>query len=118
MPLQHADDSILRAMRRERSGAALVSCSNEFARGIPGVVLRDLVHRRFLPGETDAAFERLQDFVRSEKFDRVGVFYLLARRENTGAYAMADQVPERVKRARRSQLMTTRRKFRSARIAL
>src|SRR5260370_11854082 len=105
MPLQHADDSILRSMRRERSGAALVKLLERIRARIPGIVLRTSFIVGF-PGETDAAFERLQDFVRIEKFDRVGVF-TYSREENTGAYAMADQVPERVKRARRSQLMTT-----------
>ena len=105
MPLQHADDSILRAMRRERSGAALVKLLERIRARIPGVVLRTSFIVGF-PGETDAAFERLQDFVRNEKFDRVGVF-TYSREENTAAYDMADQVPERVKRGRRSELMTT-----------
>jgi ribosomal protein S12 methylthiotransferase len=105
MPLQHADDAMLRAMRRERSGAALVKLLDRIRTRIPGVVLRTSFIVGF-PGETDAAFERLQDFVRSEKFDRVGVF-TYSREENTSAYDMADQVPERVKRARRSELMTT-----------
>jgi ribosomal protein S12 methylthiotransferase len=56
------------------------------------------------PGETDEAFANLRDFVREERFDRVGVF-TYSREENTAAYGMPDQVPERVKRARRAELM-------------
>jgi ribosomal protein S12 methylthiotransferase len=105
IPLQHADDAMLRAMRRERSGAALVKLLARIRARIPGVVLRTSFIVGF-PGETDAAFQRLQDFVRDEKFDRVGVF-TYSREENTGAYDMANQVPERIKRARRAELMTT-----------
>ena len=105
MPLQHADDAILRAMRRERSGTALVKLLDRVRRRIPGVVLRTSFIVGF-PGETDAAFERLVDFVKDEQFDRVGVF-TYSREENTAAYDMANQVPERVKRARRAHLMAT-----------
>ncbi|HWJ40603.1 MAG TPA: 30S ribosomal protein S12 methylthiotransferase RimO, partial [Candidatus Limnocylindrales bacterium] len=105
MPLQHADDAMLRAMRRERSGSALVKLLERVRDRIPGVVLRTSFIVGF-PGETDAAFERLVDFVRDQQFDRVGVF-TYSREENTSAYDMPDQVPERVKRARRSSLMAT-----------
>jgi ribosomal protein S12 methylthiotransferase len=103
MPLQHADDAMLRAMRRERSGAALTKLLAKIRARIPGVVLRTSFIVGF-PGETEAAFARLMDFVREENFDRVGVF-TYSREENTGAYDLPEQVPERVKRARRSQLM-------------
>lgn len=103
MPLQHADDAMLRAMRRERSGDALRKLLDRIRARIPGVVLRTSFIVGF-PGETDAAFERLQDFVRDEEFDRVGVF-TYSREENTSAYDLPDQLPERVKRARRAELM-------------
>jgi ribosomal protein S12 methylthiotransferase len=90
-------------MRRERSGAALSKLLDRIRRRIPGVVLRTSFIVGF-PGETDAAFARLLDFVRAEQFDRLGVF-TYSREENTAAYDMPGQVPERVKRARRSELM-------------
>jgi ribosomal protein S12 methylthiotransferase len=96
---------MLRAMRRERSGSALVKLLERVRERIPGVVLRTSFIVGF-PGETDAAFERLVDFVREQQFDRVGVF-TYSREENTAAYNLPDQVPERVKRARRSSLMAT-----------
>jgi ribosomal protein S12 methylthiotransferase len=105
MPLQHADDAMLRAMRRERSGAALVKLLDRVRRRIPEVVLRTSFIVGF-PGETDEAFDRLADFVRNEQFDRVGVF-TYSREENTAAFDLSDQVPERVKRARRASLMAT-----------
>jgi ribosomal protein S12 methylthiotransferase len=103
MPLQHADDAMLRAMRRERSGAALVKLLDRVRGRIPGVVLRTSFIVGF-PGETDAAFKRLLNFVREQRFDRVGVF-TYSREENTAAFDLPGQVPERVKRARRASLM-------------
>jgi ribosomal protein S12 methylthiotransferase len=103
MPLQHADDAILRAMRRERSGAALERLLDRIRNRIPAVTLRTSFIVGF-PGETEAAFERLMDFVRRQRFDRVGVF-TYSREENTAAYDLPDQVPDRVMRSRRARLM-------------
>jgi ribosomal protein S12 methylthiotransferase len=103
MPLQHADDEILRAMRRERSGTALHKLLDRVRRRIPGIALRTSFIVGF-PGETDEAFERLLDFVRTEQFERVGVF-TYSHEENTASYEMPGQVPERIKRERRSALM-------------
>ncbi len=103
MPLQHADDGILRAMRRERSGAALHRLLERIRGRIPGVALRTSFIVGF-PGETRQAFDHLADFVRTEQFDRVGVF-TYSREEETAAFSLAGQVPENVKRARRAELM-------------
>jgi len=103
MPLQHADDAMLRAMKRERSADALRRLLERARAAIPGVALRTSFIVGF-PGETDAAFAALVDFVREQKFDRVGVF-TYSREENTAAYGLADQVPEGVKRHRRAELM-------------
>jgi len=103
MPLQHADDDILRAMRRERSGAALSKLLERIRGKIPGVALRTSFIVGF-PGEDDNAFAQLLEFVRREQFDRVGVF-TYSREENTDAFGMAGQVPERLKRERRAALM-------------
>jgi ribosomal protein S12 methylthiotransferase len=105
MPLQHADDDVLRAMRRERSGAALHRLLERIRERIPGVALRSSFIVGF-PGETAQAFDHLVDFVRAEQFDRVGVF-TYSREEQTAAFALDGQVPERVKRARRAELMET-----------
>jgi ribosomal protein S12 methylthiotransferase len=56
------------------------------------------------PGETEAAYGRLVDFVREIEFDRVGVF-TYSREENTAAFDLPEQLPERVKRGRRAALM-------------
>ncbi len=103
IPLQHADDAILRAMRRERSGASLRKLLERVRARVPGVTLRTSFIVGF-PGEDEAAFARLKSFVRELEFDRVGVF-TYSQEENTPACSFPDQVPERVKRARRAELM-------------
>lgn len=103
MPLQHGDDAMLRAMRRERSAASLVRLLDKVRARVPQVALRTSFIVGF-PGETDAAFRNLVGFVRAEQFDRVGVF-TYSREENTDAHDMDGQVAERVKRARRAELM-------------
>ncbi|HVB79616.1 MAG TPA: 30S ribosomal protein S12 methylthiotransferase RimO [Candidatus Binataceae bacterium] len=103
MPLQHADDAMLRAMKRERSADGLRSLLERVRAAIPGVALRTSFIVGF-PGETETAFAALVDFVREQQFDRVGVF-TYSREENTAACDFANQVPEAVKRRRRAQLM-------------
>ncbi|MGH7934597.1 MAG: 30S ribosomal protein S12 methylthiotransferase RimO [Candidatus Binataceae bacterium] len=103
MPLQHADDGILRAMRRERSGAALRKLLERIRRRVPGVALRTSFIVGF-PGETDVEFKNLLEFVRAEEFDRVGVF-TYSREENTAAYDLNGQVPAGIMRERRGALM-------------
>jgi ribosomal protein S12 methylthiotransferase len=105
IPLQHGDDAMLRAMRRERSAASLHRILDRIRSRIPDVTIRTSFIVGF-PGETEAAFERLKEFVREEQFDRMGVF-TYSREENTSAYDLPGQVPERVKRARRAELMET-----------
>lgn len=103
IPLQHADDEVLRAMKRERSGDALRRLLERIRRCIPGVAIRSSFIVGF-PGETEWAHRNLMDFVQEQQFDRVGVF-TYSREENTAAYELAGQVPERVKRERRAALM-------------
>lgn len=103
MPLQHADDIVLRAMRRERSGDALRKLLDRIRSRVPQVSLRTSFIVGF-PGESEQAFERLVDFVREQEFDHVGVF-TYSREEGTAAYDLPGQVGEREKRRRRARLM-------------
>ena len=103
IPLQHADDNVLRAMRRERSGASLRKLLDRIRDRVANVTLRTSFIVGF-PGEDDAAFTHLLNFVREVEFERVGVF-TYSREEDTAAYSLSGQVPERVKRARRGELM-------------
>ncbi|HLK85815.1 MAG TPA: 30S ribosomal protein S12 methylthiotransferase RimO [Candidatus Binataceae bacterium] len=105
MPLQHADDAILRAMKRERSADGLRRLLDRVREKIPGVALRTSFIVGF-PGETESAFAKLVAFVREQQFDRVGVF-TYSREENTPACDLPHQVPETLKRRRRAALMET-----------
>ncbi len=105
MPLQHADDGMLRAMRRERSATALRKLLDRIRDRIPDLSLRTSFIVGF-PGESDQAFGHLKDFVIEQRFDRVGVF-TYSREENTYAFDLPAQLPERIKRARRAELMRT-----------
>ena len=103
MPLQHISDRVLQRMRRERDGAAVRRLLDRIRRRIPGVAIRTAFIVGF-PGETDADFHELLEFVREAHFERVGVFRY-SKEEGTAAARFSDQLPEAVKRRRRSALM-------------
>ena len=84
-------------------GDALRKILDRIRKRVPGIALRSSFIVGF-PGETEEAFERLADFIREQEFDRVGVF-TYSLEENTAAFDLPNQVPERVKRARRARLM-------------
>jgi ribosomal protein S12 methylthiotransferase len=94
MPIQHADDAVLRAMRRGVTRRRMAEIVAGFRRAIPGAMLRTTVLVGF-PGETEAAFESLLGFLEEARFDRVGVFPYSAE-EGTPAATMADPVPPEV----------------------
>src|SRR5882672_10335625 len=91
MPVQHADDGILRAMRRAVTARRMKEIVAEFRSAIPGVTMRTTVLVGF-PGESEAAFERLLEFVDDVKFDRLGVF-TYSPEEGTPSPDFPDQVP-------------------------
>ena len=103
MPLQHISDRMLQRMRRERDGAAVRRLLDRIRQRIPGVAIRTAFIVGF-PGETDADFHELLEFVREAHFERVGVFRY-SKEEGTAAASFSDQVPEAVKRQRRNALM-------------
>src|SRR5216684_1692029 len=73
IPLQHIDDSMLSRMRRETSRTHIEHLIDRLRAGIPGITLRTTFIVGF-PGETDAEFETLIDFVRRTRFERLGIF--------------------------------------------
>ncbi len=101
LPLQHIDDDLLRRMNRRGSADWIKSRVAECRKR--GIVLRTTMIVGF-PGETDAQFQTLLDFVKEARFDRLGAFTYSAE-EGTPAAAMPDQVDEGVKAARLDQLM-------------
>ena len=105
MPLQHASDRMLRAMRRERSGQALRELIGRVRAAIPGIGLRTAFIVGF-PGETEDDVQVLCDFVEEMTFERVGVFRY-SKEENTHAATLTGHVPEAVKEARFARVMET-----------
>jgi len=91
MPVQHADDGILRAMRRAVTARRMREVIRALRAAIPALTLRTTVMVGF-PGETEAAFHALLDFVEEVRFERLGVF-TYAPEEGTPALALPDPVP-------------------------
>ena len=91
MPVQHADDGILRAMRRAVTARRMREVIRALRAAIPALTLRTTVMVGF-PGETEAAFQALLDFVEEVRFERLGVF-AYSPEEGTPALALPDPVP-------------------------
>jgi ribosomal protein S12 methylthiotransferase len=115
MPLQHVSDRLLRAMRRERSGAAIQRLVRRVRAAVPGITLRSSFIVGF-PGETEDDVRALCDFLEEAAFERVGVF-TYSREEGTAAAMLPDQVTEALKRERRARLMATQARVSARRAA-
>ena len=98
IPLQHIDESMLRRMRRETSRARIEDLVHKLRAGIPELTLRTTFIVGF-PGETDAEFETLLDFIRRSRFERLGIFKY-SQEEGSRAARMPGQVPGKIKNAR------------------
>ncbi|RME22764.1 MAG: 30S ribosomal protein S12 methylthiotransferase RimO [Deltaproteobacteria bacterium] len=103
IPLQHASGAMLKAMRRGVTRAGQERILDRVRRFVPDVTLRTTFIVGF-PGETDADFAELMDFVEAQRFDRVGVFTYQPE-EGTPAATLPGQVPDAVKRERQRLLM-------------
>src|SRR6267142_1453239 len=95
IPLQHIDESILGRMRRETSRTHIEDLIHKRRAGIPGVTLRTTFIVGF-PGETDAEFETLLDFIRRNRFERLGIFKY-SQEEGSLAARMPGQVPAKIR---------------------
>lgn len=103
LPIQHANDDILKAMGRRTSKSELKDRINRLRREIPDIALRTTLITGF-PGETDKQHEELMEFIDEMEFDRLGVF-TYSPEENTKAAGMPGQIEESVKEDRRAELM-------------
>lgn len=103
MPLQHGDDAMLKAMKRGGSVEQYKRLFGKMREQLPDLALRTTFLVGF-PGETDAQFARLLDFVREMRFDRLGVF-TYSPEEGTPAHDLPGAVSPRVMRERRDALM-------------
>ena len=103
MPLQHIHENLLERMRRETSREYIVELIRRIRAGIPGIALRTTFIVGF-PGETEACFQTLLDFIRDTKFERLGVF-TYSHEEGTRAAIMESQISNHVKQKRRDLAM-------------
>ncbi|HKQ59767.1 MAG TPA: 30S ribosomal protein S12 methylthiotransferase RimO [Candidatus Polarisedimenticolaceae bacterium] len=103
MPLQHAHRDTLARMRRGGSADSHLRLLARFRRAMPEAALRTTFIVGF-PGETEAEFSALLEFVRAAEFEHVGVFGY-SHEQGTAAGALVDDVPAAVKRERRERLL-------------
>jgi ribosomal protein S12 methylthiotransferase len=109
VPIQHVDDAVLKSMRRGHGARVVHELVERVRRIVPGATLRTT----FIvghPGETEAAFGKLCDFVRQASLDRVGVF-TYSQEEGTVAAMLPNRVPAKEAQARRRELMRIQREI-------
>ncbi len=111
LPLQHISDPMLRAMNRHGDSAMIRKVIRKL-REVPGMVIRTTFIVGF-PGETEADFEALADFMAEARFEHAGVFPY-SREEGTPAYDFENQIEEDVKNQRRDILMRAQTNIRTA----
>lgn len=103
IPLQHISDSILKSMRRGTTKEKTTKLLQEFRAKVPNMTIRTTLIVGY-PGETEANFQELKQWVTDMRFERLGCF-TYSHEENTHAYNLEDDVPEDVKIDRANQIM-------------
>jgi ribosomal protein S12 methylthiotransferase len=103
IPVQHISDNVLKIMRRGITKRRTYELLNTIREKVPGITLRTTILVGH-PGETEADFEDLKQFVKDFEFDRLGVF-TYSHEENTHAHTLEDDIPAEVKQARAAELM-------------
>ena len=109
MPLQHIHSNMLERMRRETSEQFIRDLIPRIRAGIPGICLRTTFIVGF-PGETEASFQTLLEFMREIKFERLGIF-TYSQEAGTRAAGMSNQVPEKIKKQRSALAMAAQREI-------
>ena len=103
LPLQHASNRLLASMNRYDTKEEVETLLAKLRKRIPGIVIRTTFIVGF-PGETDADFEELKEFVEQQSFENAGVF-AYSQEEGTVAGAMPNQIPDEIKQERYHELM-------------
>ncbi|MEO9256507.1 MAG: 30S ribosomal protein S12 methylthiotransferase RimO [Tepidiformaceae bacterium] len=109
VPLQHGSEVTLRRMKRPHNVEKVLRFVEDLRTAMPDIVLRTSFIAGF-PGETEGEFKELLDFARTIRFDHAGCF-TYSLQQWTGAFEMADQVPDEVKHERRDRFMKQQRKI-------
>lgn len=112
IPIQHVNGEILKRMNRRGDKQSLTALINKIRATVPDITLRTTLITGF-PGETEAQFEELHEFVREAQFDRLGCFTYSAE-EGTIAAEYSDQIPNQTKQDRAEHIMETQLDIASA----
>ncbi|MFT3823761.1 MAG: 30S ribosomal protein S12 methylthiotransferase RimO [Chitinophagaceae bacterium] len=103
MPLQHASDNMLKAMRRQITQSEMNDLIAGIRETVPGICLRTTLIAGF-PGETQDDIDDLKGFLQRHRFDRVGIFSY-SHEESTSAYDLEDNIPQEEKERRAQEVM-------------
>lgn len=103
IPLQHISDKILTSMKRGTTQEKTTKLLKKFREAVPEMAIRTTLIVGY-PGETEEDFQKLKDFVKAMRFDRLGCF-TYSHEENTTAYELTDDVPEEIKLQRANEIM-------------
>ena len=109
IPLQHINDEVLFNMKRQITREESEKLIQTIRRKVPGITLRTTLLVGF-PGETKKAFKELCKFVKTVRFDRLGVFKY-SHEEGTTGFLLADDIPQKVKDKRAAKLMKIQQKI-------
>lgn len=102
--LQHVSDNVLANMRRHITGAQTRELLAEIRRRVPAIHIRTTLMVGF-PGEGEEEFAELLDFVKEQRFERMGAFAYCEEEDTFGAKNFSDDIPDEVKQSRLEQLM-------------
>ena len=103
IPLQHISNKILKSMKRGASMEKINDLIQMFRDKVPEIAIRTTLIVGY-PGETNEDYELLKEWVKNTKFDRLGCF-TYSHEENTGAYKLIDDVPQKIKNDRLNEIM-------------
>ena len=103
IPLQHISNKILKSMKRGASMEKINDLIQMFRDKVPEIAIRTTLIVGY-PGETNEDYELLKEWVKNTKFDRLGCF-TYSHEENTGAYKLIDDVPQKIKNERLNEIM-------------
>ena len=103
IPLQHINTELLKAMKRGTTFEKTNALLDKFREKVPDMAIRTTLIVGF-PGETEERFEEMKQWVKDQRFDRLGCF-TYSHEENTTAYVLEDDVPDEVKQKRVEEIM-------------
>ncbi len=109
MPLQHASDQMLRAMKRNISRKEIEELIQAIREKVPGICLRTTLIAGF-PGETHEDVSELKEFLVQQRLDRVGIF-TYSHEENTPGYLLTDNIPDEEKQQRAEEVMAVQQEI-------